>query len=175
MVQKHIASKNIQGQLTFNKNFLGDLADLVRLSPTSSRVLLLLMAYADDENSIITDVKTIAVMLGEKNEAIEYALRNLLRNGYIEIKEVKLNHTNNMMGVIHDKKLYYKSHKKIWKVIGEKLVTSYKLSGTYNRFYINDFIVRCSDNGQHGNILQHIQGNLFYDTQIPSNEILWEM
>lgn len=174
MVQKHIVSKNLQGSLTFNKNALADLADLVRLSPISSRVFLLLTAYADDTNAVITDVNTIAQMLGVKEEKVKYALRTLIRNGYIEAKEVKLAHKKDIVGVIHDKKLYYKSRKKIWKVVGEKLVTSYKLNGTYNRFYINNYIAKCSNNGQHGNILKHIMGNLFYDSRILNNEILWE-
>lgn len=174
MIQKHIVSKNLQGSLTCNKNSLADLADLIRISPISSRVFLLLAAYADDTNAIITDINTIAKMLGVKEEKVKYALRTLIRNGYIEAKEVKLAHKKDIMGVIHDKKLYYKSHKKIWKVIGEKLVTSYKISGTYNRFYINDYIIKCSNNGQEGNILKHIMGNLFYDSRVLNNELLSE-
>ena len=174
MVQKHISSKNLNGSVKFNKNMLADIADLIRLSPTSCRVLLLLIAHADDNNSIITDVKTISKLLGVDVEKIKSAIRNLIKNGYIEMREVQLNHTKDITGVIHDKKLYYKSHKKVWKVIGDKIVTSYKLTGTYNRFYINTNIVKCNNN-QSNNILKYIKGNLFYDNRILNNEIIWEM
>lgn len=174
MIQKHIASKNLSGSVTFNKNMLADIAELVRLSPTACRILLLFIAYADDSNSIITDVKTISNMIGMNVEKVKSAIRNLIRNGYVEMKEVKLNHSKDIIGVVHDRKLYYKSHKKIWKVVGEKFVTTYKLTGTYNRFYIHPNIVRCSNN-QQNNILKHIKGNLFYDTRILNDEIIWEM
>jgi len=174
MIQKHIANKKLEGKVEFNKNILADISDLVRLSPISFRVLLLLIAYADKNNSIITDIKTISEMLGIEVEKIKSAIRNLIKNGYIEMKEIKLNTSKDIIGVVHDKKLYYKSHKKIWKVIGEKFVTTWELNGTYNRFYINDNIVRCHSK-QTNNILKHIDGNLFYDNRILDSEIIWEM
>ena len=174
MVQKHIYNKNIKGILTLNKSCLADIADLIRTSPTSSRVLLLFMAYADDSNSVITDVKTVCAMLGEKQAKIEYALRNLIRNGYIEATEIKLCHENDIIGVTHDKKLFVKSNNQIWKVVGEKLVTTVELNGTYNRFRINENIAMF-DNGQKNNMIKHIKGNLFYDNRIRNNEIIWEL
>ena len=87
---------------------------------------------------------------------------------------MKLQHENDIIGAIHDRKLYNKTRKKIWRVVGEKLVTTVKLNGTYNRFYVNSNIIKCSNN-QFGNIIKHIKGNLFYDNRINNNEIVWEM
>ena len=174
MIQKHISGKNLVGEVTINKNILPDIADLIRLSPTSCRILLLFIAYADDTNSVITDVNTISKLLGVEKRLTESALRNLIKNGYIEAKEVKLNHKNDIIGVVHDKKLYNKTRKLVWKVVGEKLVTTFKLNGTYNRFYINENIAKCKNN-QSGNIIKHIDGNLFYDNRISNDEIIWEM
>ena len=174
MEQKHIANKDVTGAILVNKNILADLADLIRLSPTSCRVLLMFMAYADDSNSVITDIRTIAQLLGIEIKKAAYAVRTLAKNGYIEVKEVQLNHKNDIIGVIHDKKLYNRSKKKIWKVVGEKLITTYELTGTYNRFYINQNVVRCAT-GKRNNVLLHIKGNLFYDKRIDNNEIIWEM
>ena len=174
MIQKHIPSKNLTGNVTINKNIMADLSDLIRLSPTACRILLLFIAYADDSNSVITTTKTISKMLGIDIKLTESSIRTLIKNGYIEVKEVELQHENDIVGVIHDKRLYNKTRKQIWKVVGEKLVTKFKLSGTYNRFYINTNISTCSNN-QHGNVIKYIKGNLFYDNRIDDNEIIWEM
>lgn len=174
MVQKHIVSKNLTGGIIINKNILADIADLVRLSPTSCRILLLLLAHADSNNSVITDVNTISKLLGVDKKLTEYSIKNLINNGYIEMKEVKLNHSKDIIGVSHDKRLYYKSHKKVWKVISDKFVTTYKLTGTYNRFYINDNIAKCSSS-RPNSVLKHIKSNLFYDSSILNSEIIWEM
>ena len=174
MVQKHIASKKLTGEISLNKNIMADLADLIRLSPTASRILLLFMAYADSENSVITDITTISKLLGITKQSSEAAIRTLIKNGYVEMSEVKLNHENDIIGVVHDKKLYNKTRRQVWKVVGEKLVTTVKLTGTYNRFYINTNIAKCTSN-KHGNIIKYIKGNLFYDYRIDDNEIIWEM
>ena len=172
MIQKHIVNKGMKGAIQLNKEILADLADLIRLSPTSCRTLLLLMAYADKNNSIITNINTISKLLGIKLDETKYAINNLIKNGYVEMTEVKLNHSKDIIGVVHDKKLYYKSHKKIWKVIGDKFVTTYKINGTYNRFYINENVARCS--GKDSKILKSVKGNLFYDSTILNSEIIWE-
>lgn len=174
MVQRHISSKNLTGSVALNKNIMADLADLIRLSPTACRILLLFIAYADDSNSVITTIKTISKMLGINIKLAESSIRTLIKNGYIEVKEVELQHENDIVGVVHDKRLYNKTRKQIWKVVGEKLITTYKLNGRYNRFYINTNISKCSNN-QHGNIIKYMKGNLFYDNRIDDNEIIWEM
>ena len=53
MIQKHVYIKNLQGTVSLNKDVLVDLAELVRISPLSSRLLFFIMGYADDNNEII--------------------------------------------------------------------------------------------------------------------------
>lgn len=175
LIQKHIPQKHLFGSVFMNKTYMADFADLIRTAPSAARVLVMLSAYADSNNSVISDVSTISKLLGIDIEETKYALRKLNVNGYIEITEVKLQHQHKIKGVLHDKKLYNESHKKIWKVIGDKLVTNISLTGTYNRFRINCDMFRCTDSNEHNNILKNIKGNLFYDASIPNNELIWEV
>lgn len=172
--QKHIPSRNLKGVVKLNKESIADIADLIRLSPTSCRVLLLLMAYSDDKNNVITNIGTIAKLIGVDIKKAKYCIVTLIENGYIEATNIKIKHENDIFGVSHDKSLYKKSNKQIWKVTGDKYITTFKITGEYNRFHINSNIVKCSNN-QEGNILTHINGNLFYDNRISNNEIIWEM
>ena len=174
MIQHHISNKEISGVVKLNKNIMADLADLIRLSPTSCRILFLFMAYADDENAVITDIHTISKLLGVEKKNVEASLRTLIKNGYVEMSEVKLQHENAIIGAVHDKNLYEASHRTEWKVVGERFVTNIKLHGTYNRFYINDNIAKCAS-GQHNNVIKRIGKNLFYDKRLLTSEILWEM
>ena len=174
MIQKHIKSKNLNGSVEINKNIMADMADMIRVSPIASRILFLLIAYADDNNFVITNIKTIGKLLCLDKKEVEYGLNTLIKNGYIETKNVKLNHENIIVGVSHDKKLYEKTKRRVWKVIGEKFVTTLKLKDIYNKFHINENIIKCSNN-QNGNIIKHIKDNLFYDSRINNNEIIWEM
>ena len=90
MIQKHINIKNLQGTVSLNKDILVDLAELVRISPLSSRLLFFIMGYADDNNEIITNIKTLARYLGRSKEQIEYAVKNLIKNGYITMSCVDI-------------------------------------------------------------------------------------
>ena len=175
MIQKHIPLKHVDGSIFVNKAMFADFAELIRTNPTSARALLLLTAFADDNNSVISDVKTVSKLLGCRLEEAKYALRVLKANGYIDIQEVKLRHEHEIMGVQHDKNLYRKSKKKVWKVVGTKLVTSFTVQGTYNRFKIEPNMVKCSNNHNQNNMVKHIDGNLFFDSRIRNDEIIWEL
>ena len=166
-IQKHIPQKHLFGSVFLNKKVMADFADLIRCSPSAARVLILFMAYADDRNSIITDVKTVAKLLGLDIKTAKYALRKLIKNGYISMTEVKLNHNRRLIGVQHDKQKYYKSDYTEWQVIGETLICDFTLTGTYNRFIINKNIVKCfDDNGSSNNLVKYIKGPLFYQAVI---------
>ena len=154
---------------------LADFADLIRTSPSAARVLTLFIAYADDKNSIITDAKSIANLLGMGLSEVKYAIRKLVLNGYIEMQEVKVSHTTQIFGVVHDTDTYSKSQYTQWEVIGTKLITDFSITGTYNRFTIDTNIAKCTDNGCGNSLLKHLDGKLFYDRRIPDNEIIWEL
>ena len=174
MIQKHINIKNLQGTVSLNKDILVDLAELVRISPLSSRLLFFIMGYADDNNEIITNIKTLARYLGKSKEPIEYAIKNLIKNGYITMSCVDIDKSIDIIGKEHDIELYLASNKRIWKVIGNKYIGTFKIKGKYIKLRVNKNIIKCSNN-RTGNIIINIKDNLYYDTRIEDNDLKWEL
>jgi len=174
MIQKHINIKNLQGTVSLNKDILVDLAELVRISPISSRLLFFIMGYADDNNEIITNVKTLSKYLGKNRGLIEYAIKNLVKNGYITMSCVDIDKSIDIIGKEHDMELYLASNKRIWKVIGNKYIGTFKIKGKYIKLKVNENIIKCSNN-RTGNIILNIKDNLYYDTRIEDNDLKWEL
>ena len=174
MIQKHVYIKNLQGTVSLNKDVLVDLAELVRISPLSSRLLFFIMGYADDNNEIITSIKTLAKYLGRSKEQIEYSVKNLIKNGYITMSCVDIDKSIDIIGKEHDIELYLASNKRIWKVIGNKYIGTFKIKGKYIKLKVNENIIKCSNN-RTGNIILNIKDNLYYDTRIEDNDLKWEL
>ena len=174
MIQKHVYIKNLQGTVSLNKDVLVDLAELVRISPLSSRLLFFIMGYADDNNEIITNIKTLAKYLGRSKEQIEYSVKNLIKNGYITMSCVDIDKSIDIIGKEHDIELYLASNKRIWKVIGNKYIGTFKIKGKYIKLRVNKNIIKCSNN-RTGNIIINIKNNLYYDTRIEDNDLKWEL
>ena len=174
MIQKHIYIKNLQGTVSLNKDILVDLAELVRISPLSSRLLFFIMGYADDNNEIITNIKTLARYLGRSKEQIECAVKNLIKNGYITMSCVNIDKSIDIIGKEHDIELYLASNKRIWKVIGNKYIGTFKIKGKYIKLRVNKNIIKCSNN-RTGNIIINIKDNLYYDTRVEDNDLHWEL
>ena len=174
MIQKHVYIKNLQGTVSLNKDVLVDLAELVRISPLSSRLLFFIMGYADDNNEIITNVKTLSKYLGKNRGLIEYAIKNLVKNGYITMSCVDIDKSIDIIGKEHDIELYLASNKRIWKVIGNKYIGTFKIKGKYIKLIVNKNIIKCSNN-RTGNIILNIKDNLYYDTRIEDNDLHWEL
>lgn len=174
MIQKHVYIKNLQGTVSLNKDILVDLAELVRISPLSSRLLFFIMGYADDNNEIITNIKTLARYLGRSKEQIECAVKNLIKNGYITMSCVDIDKSIDIIGKEHDIELYLASNKRIWKVIGNKYIGTFKIKGKYIKLRVNKNIIKCSNN-RTGNIIINIKDNLYYDTRIEDNDLHWEI
>lgn len=175
MIQKHTGSKNVQGTITLNKTALSDIGELYRLMPSAARIWFLLIAYADDNNAIITDVSTISKMLGLDTKLVECSLVRLVKNGYITMINVRLRHENDIIGVQHDEEMYENTEGEVWKVIREKYLGTIKFKELKLKIKINDNIVQCSNN-QRNNVLIGLDkdGKVFYDTRIRDNEIIWE-
>ena len=174
MIQKHVYIKNLQGTISLNKDVLVDLAELVRISPLSSRLLFFIMGYADDNNEIITNIKTLTRYLGRSKEQVEYAVKNLIKNGYITMSCVDIDKSIDIIGKEHDIELYLASNKRIWKVIGNKYIGTFKIKGKYIKLRVNKNIIKCSNN-RTGNIIINIKDNLYYDTRIEDNDLYWEL
>lgn len=174
MIQKHVYIKNLQGTVSINKDVIVDLAELVRISQLSSRLLFFIMGYADDNNEIITNVKTLARYLGRSKEQIECAVKNLIKNGYITMSCVDIDKSIDIIGKEHDIELYLASNKRIWKIIGNKYIGTFKIKGKYIKLRVNKNIIKCSNN-RTGNIIINIKDNLYYDTRIEDNDLHWEL
>ena len=174
MIQKHVYIKNLQGTVSLNKDILVDLAELVRISPLSSRLLFFIMGYADDNNEIITNIKTLAKYLGRSKEQVEYSVKNLIKNGYITMSCVDIDKSIDIIGKEHDIELYLASNKRIWKVIGNKYIGTFKIKGKYIKLKVNENIIKCSNN-RTGNIILNIKDNLYYDTRVEDNDLHWEI
>ena len=174
MIQKHVYIKNLQGTVSLNKDILVDLAELVRISPLSSRLLFFIMGYADDNNEIITNIKTLARYLGRSKEQIECAVKNLIKNGYITMSCVNIDKSIDIIGKEHDIELYLASNKRIWKVIGNKYIGTFNIKGKYIKLRVNKNIIKCSNN-RTGNIIINIKDNLYYDTRVEDNDLHWEL
>lgn len=172
-MRKHIKNKNACGNIEFDKSCLGDIIELTRTNPTSTRVLFTLSNYADKSNSIITDVHTIAYILGEKDRTIRYALNKLFDLGFIDINRVEINHEQNLFKYKHNKQVYQLTNHAIWRVVGTELIGTYELKGIYFKFTVNEGIITCK-NDKENNLLLQCKGNLFYDTSLKNNELIWE-
>ena len=61
---KHIVNRHSLGNIEIDKDSLADITELIRISPTASRVLFVISNFADSTNSLISKVKTIAKVLG---------------------------------------------------------------------------------------------------------------
>lgn len=174
MEQKYIKdSYNLDGNVNLNKKLIGNYIDLIRISPLSARVFMLLCAYASRNNTVITDVKSISALLGLVPEKdIKGALNTLIKNSYIEISTVKIDKSVDIKGVIHDRNLYKESNKEKWEVTGHKLVTSYNVTGEFNLITINEQFAVADENESDGsNLILHIKGRLFFDSSILDEDI----
>lgn len=172
-MKKHLKNPNKDGNITVSKSSLIDIIELTRVSPTSIRVLYTLANYADSNNSVISSIKSLSLILGIDKKLIKHCLTKLFNEGFIDIKKVEINHKQDLFKYIHNQEVYDLTDGAIWRVIGTELVDTMELSGIYNKFTINPAIIKCNGNTKN-NILIHCSGILFYDTSIDNNEIIWE-
>lgn len=167
---KHLNVKDMQGKIKINKQSLGDLVELTRISPISTRIFLMLSAYVDKNNRIVTTVNTINYMLNTKSEVTQYGLRKLAKEGFIDLEVVKLNHEQTAELVTHNLDLYFTSGEAIWQVISRERASKVDLTGKYIRVTINSAVL--TGTKEHDNrVLFKVKGNLFFDKNINENEI----
>ena len=173
VIQKYLNTDLHSGNITINKEYIANIIDMVRVTPNSLRVLLLLCSYASRNNKVITDVRSIAKLLGFKEEEnVKSYLRNLISNGWIEMSTIRLSHSNDIIGVRHDRDLYMASNKLDWEVTDNKFITNFKLSGEFNIFTINESMITCEETTEAGsNLILSLKGNLFYDKTITKEDV----
>ena len=172
-MKKHIKNKDACGNIEIDKSCVGDIIELTRTNPTCTRVLFTLANYADKTNSLITDVHTLSYILGEKDSLVRYSLNKLFDLCYIDIKRVEIDHSQDIFKYKHNKQVYNLTNHAIWRVIGTELIGKYNLKGIYYKFTVNEGLFTCKNNKENTLLLQY-KYNLFYDTEIKSNELIWE-
>lgn len=170
---KHIRISDMQGKIKIDKQSLADLVELIRVSPISARILLVLSAYVDKKNRLITTPKTISKMLNAKTELVEYGFRKLAKEGFIDLEVVKLNHKQTAELVTHDLELYWDSEETIWQVISRQRAEQVDLTGKYIRATLNSAVITGTKNGENRTLFQ-VTNNLFFDRNINDNEIFNE-
>ena len=168
---KHIDIKNMQGKIKINKQSLADLIELIRISPISARILLVLSAYIDKKNRIVTTVKTLSHILNLKKEEIEYGLRKLAKEGFIDLEVVKLDHKQTAELVTHDENLYYESECTVWEVISRQRASNLDFNGRYIRATVNSNVITGTKD-QDNRAFINIKNNLFFDKSLNENEII---
>lgn len=174
MEQKYIKDGQfLHGKVNFEKKCIANYIDLIRISPTTARVFLLLCSYMSRNNKVITDSNSISKILAiAESKTVEASLRSLIENGYITMDTIKLNSKKEITGVIHDRNLYNESKAEKWEVIGNKVITNYILDGEFNIFTVSeDFATgdECTEEGS--NLILHIKDRLFFDTTISEEDI----
>lgn len=177
LTQRYLNTDLHGGKINFNKKYIANYIDLIRISPTTSRILFLISSYANRNNTVITDCHTIKKLLGLGDvRIVKSSLLTLVNNGYITIKTIQLNTKTDIIKVTHDRDLYKKSLFKEWKVIDEPIIEEFKVSGAFNLITINDDMITCEEDTEGGsNLILHLKNNLFYDKNIVNDEILFSV
>lgn len=167
---KHIKAKDLSGKIKLDKKSIGDIIELTRISPVSTRILLLISAYVDKHNSLITTVDTLSYMLNLKNETTSYGIRKLFKEGFIDLCIVKLDYKNKGSIVKHDEELYFDSGEKIWEVISRERASILDLTGRYLKIMINPKVITGTKE-RDNRVLFKVKDSIFFDKDINENEI----
>ena len=86
----HVPNRYTRGSIQLNKSSIGDIMELISLHPTAARVFFCICSYADIDNELIADIKTIKHIIGVKSVDIINALDFLVENAFIEVDRVEI-------------------------------------------------------------------------------------
>lgn len=169
---KHIPIHNLSNKkIEIDSQSLADISELIRESDIAARILFLLSAYIDKNNSLITNINTISKMIGKDNNKIKYGLLKLKNEGFIDLEIVNIEHINKIIKYIHDYNLYLKSNRKKWKIIKKHKGIKFKLIGKYIRITINSAVLVSKSKRKNSILLELYNNTLFYDKDLNDNEI----
>lgn len=161
----------MQGKIKLDKQSLADFIELIRISPVSARILLALTAYVDKHNKVITTIKTLSQMLNLKDAMTAYGLRKLVKEGFIELEVVKLDHKQTAETVTHNLELYFESEYTVWEVISRQRAENLDLTGKYIRATINPAVLTGTKDYTN-RVFFNVEKNLFFDKEVNENEII---
>ena len=158
----HVPNRYTRGSIQLNKSSIGDIMELISLHPTAARVFFCICSYADIDNELIADIKTIKHIIGVKSVDIINALDFLVENAFIEIDRVEIKNKEEIKYKARNWDLYLHSKNMIWQHIDDKYVYSAKKEKTFLRITVNSGVAMCSNNTKI-NVLMLFGYNRLYD------------
>lgn len=158
----HVPNRYTRGSIQLNKGSIGDIMELISLHPTAARVFFCICSYADIDNELIADIKTIKHIIGVKSVDITNALDFLVENAFIEIDRVGIKNKEGIKYKARNWDLYLHSKNMIWQHIDDNHVYSAKKEKTFMRITVNSGVVMCSNNTKI-NVLMLFGYNRLYD------------
>ena len=110
----HVPNRYTRGSIQLNKSSIGDIMELISLHPTAARVFFCICSYADIDNELIADIKTIKHIIGVKSVDIINALDFLVENAFIEVDRVEIKNKEEIKYKARNWDLYLHSKNMIW-------------------------------------------------------------
>lgn len=170
MLGKHIKiNEKLKGSAKINKCHLADISEIIRLHPETARVYFCIIANSNRNGELITNLKSLSKLTGVEN--VNDTIINLLEDGFIDLYEVEFvgverTNTKNILENNDDIEISGKI-----RIIPEKLeqklgVKRINLHNTYYKFVLNNAIIESEDEESNSDLLIHISGNMFYDSNV---------
>ena len=160
----HIPNRHTCGLVQIQKSTMGDIMELIRLRPNAARTLLCILNYADRDNELICDLKTLGHSLGMHSEEVAEELYYLRDNAYIDADKIRIADRHRIRYIAHNYDLYMHYKNKIWEHVDDELVKSYKKHKTFMRIKLNHELFQSSNNMKLG-ILMLFGRQKLYDTR----------
>lgn len=158
----HIVNNTIRGYVHFNKCGIGDITELIRINPNAARMYLAMTQFADQDNELITDLKTLSEILLMDADDTAKTLWFLIDNGFINTIKVMVKDKDKIKYQALNQDLYMNAKSLIWKEMGKKFVYNYKKENAFIKVTINVGLVQCSNN-RRLNILVSSKRNRMFD------------
>lgn len=158
----HIVNNTIRGYVHFNKCGIGDITELIRVQPNAARMYLTMTQFADQDNELITDLKTLSEILMITVNDTAKTLGFLIDNGFINTIKVRVKDKEKIKYRALNQDLYIHAKALIWRELDKKFVYNYKKENAFIKIKINVGLVQCSNN-RRLNILVSSKRNKMYD------------
>lgn len=158
----HIRNNNTCGSVQLLKSSLGDLMEMISIQPTAARVFLCICNYADIDNELIADMKTIKRITGLKSVEVYSALHFLQDNEFIEIDKVCVKNKEETKYRSRNFDLYMHAKNLIWEHVDDGFVYNARKERAFMRIIVNTGVVACSNNSKI-NVLLLYGHNRLYD------------
>ncbi len=158
----HVPNRYTRGVIQLNKSSIGDVVELISIQPMAAKLLFCICSYADMDNELIADIKTLKHILGTKSLDVTNALNFLVENAFIEVDRVIIKNKEEIKYKARNWDLYLHSKNLIWQHIDNNYVYSAKKEKSFMRITVNSGVAMCSNNAKI-NVLMLFGYNRLYD------------